>query len=225
MFYTYYHTRNDSQKPFYVGKGSGGRAYDSDRNRHWLNIVKKHSHTVHIAAEWPTENEAFEHERFLILCFKDMGIELCNKTSGGEGTVGWVPTAENRAVTSAVTKARWTDPEYKKRVVEAMRTAMAKEGASDRRIAALKKSIAKPEVKAKYSAAQKKLWSSPEHRAKLLKSRQQSSAVANAKELRLEKSAASMRTPEARERASRLAKARWATPEFREMMKLKRSGK
>ena len=97
-FYTYFHTRNDTGKPFYVGKGKGRRAHDiTSRNRHWSSIVKKHGHSVHIAAEWPTETEAFEHEKFLILCFKDTGLTLANATDGGEGWSGATHTDEYKS--------------------------------------------------------------------------------------------------------------------------------
>lgn len=99
MYYTYFHTRNDTAKVFYVGKGKikHKRAYDMGRNPHWNAIVAKHGHTVHIAAHWETEEEAFEHEKFLILCFKDMGIALTNYTLGGDGVSGLKHSSKTRA--------------------------------------------------------------------------------------------------------------------------------
>lgn len=95
-FYTYFHTRNDTGKVFYVGKGKGRRAHQSSRNHHWHNIVAKHGYTVHFAMTGLSEAEAFEHERFLILCFKDMGIKLTNMTNGGEGASGYIQPPEVR---------------------------------------------------------------------------------------------------------------------------------
>lgn len=92
MFYTYFHTRNDTGAVFYVGKGKGARAHSNKRNVLWKRISEKHGHTVHIASRWPTETEAFEHEKFLIACFKDMGTPLANMTDGGEGVSGFVLT-------------------------------------------------------------------------------------------------------------------------------------
>ena len=41
-FYVYEHWRFDTNKPFYVGKGSGNRAYQSiGRNYYWYNVVKE----------------------------------------------------------------------------------------------------------------------------------------------------------------------------------------
>lgn len=85
-YYTYAHFTKDTKKLFYIGKGSNRRAWQtSSRNRYWTNVVKKHGRTVEILAEWATEEEAFEHERFLISCFE---MQLVNLTDGGEGTSG-----------------------------------------------------------------------------------------------------------------------------------------
>lgn len=94
-FYTYFHTRNDTGAVFYVGKGKGSRAHKQWRNPHWNNVDAKCGHTVHIAMNRLTEAEAFEHEKFLILCFKDMGIPLTNMTDGGDGTSGYVQSIEH----------------------------------------------------------------------------------------------------------------------------------
>ena len=104
-FYTYFHTRNDSGAVFNIGKGKGTRLDDkSCRNQHWQNIVAKHGHSSHIAARWPTEAEAFEHEKFLIACFKGLGAPLCNQTDGGDG----VPmTAEIRSKLQDASAIRW----------------------------------------------------------------------------------------------------------------------
>ena len=42
-FYVYEHWRPDINMPFYVGKGSGNRAFrlKKNRNRHFRNIVSK----------------------------------------------------------------------------------------------------------------------------------------------------------------------------------------
>jgi hypothetical protein len=105
MFYTYAHFRPDG-RVFYIGKGSGNRYLDVGRNTYWNNVVTKEGgFTAEILAEWPTEKEAFEHEVFLIKCFKDLGFKLCNLTDGGEGPSGAVVGPETRAKLSASTKA------------------------------------------------------------------------------------------------------------------------
>lgn len=97
MFYTYIHFRKDDSKPFYVGKGSGNRHLSKvGRNSHWKNIVNKHGFDSKIMASWECEQDAFEHERFLISCFKDIGIKLVNLTDGGEGASGAIRTSEQK---------------------------------------------------------------------------------------------------------------------------------
>jgi hypothetical protein len=95
VFYTYAHYTPEGRL-FYIGKGNGYRAYSKHRkNQHWKNIVAKYGQPkVEILANWDTEEEALSHEVLLIECFRDMGYKLCNKTNGGEGTVGYKHTPE-----------------------------------------------------------------------------------------------------------------------------------
>lgn len=97
MFYTYIHSFPHG-KVFYVGKGIKSRAFStSDRSLKWKSLVKKQGgFSSQILAEWKTEEEAFEHEKFLIACFKDMGYELVNQTSGGKGVTDYCQTKELR---------------------------------------------------------------------------------------------------------------------------------
>ena len=88
MFYTYAHFKPDG-RAFYIGKGSRNRHLSSSRGSHWKNIVAKEGgFRSEILAFWPSESEAFEHEKFLIKCFRELGFKLCNLTDGGEGTAG-----------------------------------------------------------------------------------------------------------------------------------------
>lgn len=96
MFYTYAHFRPDG-RIFYIGKGSGNRHLSLSRGAYWKNIVAKEGgFSSEILARWSSEKEAFEHEKFLIKCFKDLGFELCNLTDGGEGTSGITFSEEQR---------------------------------------------------------------------------------------------------------------------------------
>lgn len=97
-FYTYFHTRNDTDSVFYIGKGQRKRAYKTScRSTLWKRIVAKHGYSVHIASWWETEKEAFEHEILLIACFRDLGINICNMTDGGDGISGYIQSPESRA--------------------------------------------------------------------------------------------------------------------------------
>jgi len=48
-FYVYRHIRLDNNRPFYVGKGSGRRAFiKTDRNDYWNKIVNKVNYKIEI---------------------------------------------------------------------------------------------------------------------------------------------------------------------------------
>jgi len=94
--YTYSHNKPDGT-PFYIGKGIGRRAYSKNRNEYWKRIVAKYGYEVQILAHWNTEKESLDHEVLLIACMKDMGIELCNLTDGGEGANGYKHKEEHKA--------------------------------------------------------------------------------------------------------------------------------
>ena len=93
--YTYAHSKLDGTI-FYIGKGIGRRAYSKNRNDYWKRIVAKYGYEVQIFAYWDTEEEALYHEVLLISCMKDMKIELCNLTDGGEGATGYKHTNEHK---------------------------------------------------------------------------------------------------------------------------------
>ena len=105
--YTYAHYKPDGSI-FYIGKGSGDRAYRTNhRNRYWKHIVAKHgSYTVNILAKWKTHEEALSHEVLLISCFKDMGYKLANLSDGGEGNSGYKATPETLTKMSASAKGK-----------------------------------------------------------------------------------------------------------------------
>lgn len=97
-FYVYEHIRLDTMKPFYVGKGSGTRAYKKQgRNKYWHNIVRKHGHVIRIIAENLDEKLAFLVEMEKIDQLRRFGISLTNMTAGGEGMSGYVQSAETIA--------------------------------------------------------------------------------------------------------------------------------
>ena len=81
-FYTYLYLREDGT-PFYVGKGSGERAFQSRKQhrppRNPENILIQ---------EFPTEEDAFAAEMFLISYYgrKDIGTGILqNRAAGGVG--------------------------------------------------------------------------------------------------------------------------------------------
>ena len=110
--------------PFYVGKGSGDRVLDHERNSRLhvgnklkMNIIKnikksKEEVVKKIILKTNDEGVAFNKERELIKYYgrKDLntGI-LCNLTSGGNGVNSASITSEWRKNQSEVKKAMWCD--------------------------------------------------------------------------------------------------------------------
>ncbi|MBP9758737.1 hypothetical protein KBD45_03505 [Candidatus Dojkabacteria bacterium] len=87
-FYIYFHINPLKNEVFYVGKGSGRRAYKKyDRSELWNNIVNKYGLIVNIIEEGITNKEALELEKFYINKIGRRDLELgplVNHTDGGE---------------------------------------------------------------------------------------------------------------------------------------------
>lgn len=93
-FYVYEHWRLDRDECFYVGKGSGGRAYNmNNRNAHHRAIMGKLSREgsgmeVRMVATGLTEDDAFSLEIERIAFWREAGADLANHSNGGEGKTG-----------------------------------------------------------------------------------------------------------------------------------------
>lgn len=89
-FYVYLHRRATNNEIFYVGKGSGNRAwYLKDRNPHWRNVAAKNGVIVDVLQENMSEACAFTLEKITIRRFEGCG--LTNVCSGGQGPSGRKP--------------------------------------------------------------------------------------------------------------------------------------
>lgn len=179
VFYTYAHYRATAPErgPFYIGKGKGPRAWKTSgtgRNLYWQRIIKKYGLLVEIIAVWPTEQEALDHEVFLIECFRHLGTGLVNMTDGGEGLTN--PSPEVTHKIRARTLEQWSDPAQRAAMIAARSTveALAKKsaslkrafsapGSSGRRSASLKAAKNTPEARERHLAATQ----SPEYRARM----------------------------------------------------------
>lgn len=91
-FYTYVHC-NEKDIPFYVGKGTKLRAYDTKaRGKIWKDYTKKHPFNLFKTRIYycDSEAQAFELEKELICLLRSqMGLWLANATDGGEGIAGY----------------------------------------------------------------------------------------------------------------------------------------
>jgi hypothetical protein len=119
MYYTYGHYTKDTQSLFYIGKGKGKRCFSLvGRNNWWKRKVDKHGgFTVEILVKWDKEEDAFQHEKFLVSCLKD---SLVNLTEGGEGVSGYKHTAEALQKISAINKGKTFSIEHKKKISESI---------------------------------------------------------------------------------------------------------
>ena len=84
-YYTYAYLREDGT-PYYVGKGKDSRAYQ----RHPVEVPPKNR--ILFLKQNLTEEEAFNHERYMISVFGRIGLGtgiLFNKTAGGQGPSGF----------------------------------------------------------------------------------------------------------------------------------------
>jgi hypothetical protein len=127
-FYVYEHWRLDRDECFYVGKGSGRRAYSMDkRNRHHKAICNKLSREnsafeVRIVSCGLSEEEAFTLEKERIQFWKSTGVDLCNMTLGGEGTSGFRHTDKTKKIFSIKRKNAKRDPvKNKERMVKKLK--------------------------------------------------------------------------------------------------------
>jgi hypothetical protein len=94
-YYTYAYLRED-RTPYYIGKGQGNRAYR--RSKKDIKPPKDKSRIIFLKQNL-TEEEAFRHEIYMIAVFGriDLGTGiLYNRTDGGDGTSGRVPSEETR---------------------------------------------------------------------------------------------------------------------------------
>ncbi len=109
-FYVYTHSRPDG-RVFYVGKGSGRRAWDmapSRRSSHHRNIVRKHGlqNIVITIVEAFSHEDAFQLECEMIAQHRAEGLVLVNLTDGGNGSAGH---ELNPAQEAALAKGRGKD--------------------------------------------------------------------------------------------------------------------
>jgi hypothetical protein len=95
-FYTYAYLRDDGS-PYYIGKGSGKRAW----TRHPGCAATKPADRskILILKKGLTEEEAFQHERYMIYVFgrRDLGTGILrNQTNGGTGDLGLTDATRQR---------------------------------------------------------------------------------------------------------------------------------
>jgi hypothetical protein len=123
MYYTYAYLRED-KTPYYIGKGSGRRAYSFN---HRINVPPKDR--ILILKRFANECDAFKHEMYMIAVLgrKDLGTGILqNLSEGGTGGAsGYVATPEvrsmrsNRMIGNKIWSGRTHDKEAREKVSKA----------------------------------------------------------------------------------------------------------
>ena len=120
--YVYCHMKPTDGSIFYIGKGTGNRAFISGRrNAHWKNTVAKHGGFIpKILAAGLTHEEAYNFERRIVVGLRlQHGVKLANLTDGGDG--GFNPSTETREKMRDKKLGRKLTEEHKNKIAEANR--------------------------------------------------------------------------------------------------------
>jgi hypothetical protein len=171
-FYTYAHSKPNGSL-FYIGKGQKDRAYTyGNRSEYWKRIVNKHGNpTVQILAYWKTAEEAYDHEKLLISCFRDMGYQLANLSDGGEGAAGTRHTQETKDYLRKINLERVLTEEQRIKISEAGKRKKLSEEARKKISIGNTGKVRSTEHRAAISARQKGQKHSPEHIKKRISAR------------------------------------------------------
>jgi hypothetical protein len=170
-FYVYLHKKKTTGEVFYVGKGTGKRAYHkTKRSKFWKNIVDKHGYIVEFVEVGLQEWYAFELEQNLISYYGRRDLEegcLVNATEGGEGSSGHIWTEEMKEWRSLKTKEQFSSAEMRKKASDAKKGKKLSQKAKEQSVKVLNQYREK--AKKAVSEMLKEKWKTPEFREKMLK--------------------------------------------------------
>ena len=164
-YYTYAYLRED-KTPYYIGKGKENRIYSKQKN---IKPPKDKSRILYLKQNL-TEEEAFKHEIYMIDVFgrKDLGTGILhNRTDGGEGSSGCIPSEETKRKLSEVNKGRIVSEETRKKISETSKGKTLSEEHIKKISEANKGHAVSEETKRKLSEAHKGNTLSEEHKRKL----------------------------------------------------------
>ena len=164
-YYTYAYLRED-KTPYYIGKGKENRIYSKQKN---IKPPKDKSRILYLKQNL-TEEEAFKHEIYMIDVFgrKDLGTGILhNRTDGGEGSSGCIPSEETKRKLSEVNKGKIVSEETRKKISETSKGKTLSEEHIKKISEANKGHAVSEETKRKLSEAHKGNTLSEEHKRKL----------------------------------------------------------
>jgi hypothetical protein len=160
-YYTYAYLRKD-KTPYYIGKGKGNRIYDK---RKTTKPPKDKSKIIFLKQNL-TEEEAFNHEIYMIDVFGriDLGTGILhNRTNGGEGASGCIPSDETRKRMSEAGKVKIFSEEHKRKISEANKRRIVSEETRKK----MSERIRSEETRKRMSEAGKVKIFSEEHKRKI----------------------------------------------------------
>jgi hypothetical protein len=171
--YAYLRTRDStngkSGTPYYIGKGCGDRAYDS---HHRVGPPKDRTNIIFLG--WNLlEDHAFEAEKHFIRYYGriDSGTGcLGNLTDGGEGSSGWVMSAESRRKHSERLRGRTITEEHRRKISESKKGKKRSAYSNEHRrklSEAGRRRIPSSETRRKLSESSKAMWQEPDVRRKM----------------------------------------------------------
>lgn len=164
-YYVYTHTRLDTREVFYVGKGTGKRAWEKrGRNVRWRRIANKAGYEVSVVENGLAEWYAFEREKDYIILHS---ATVCNMTDGGEGTSGCVPSEEARRNMSIASTGRLHSEEAKKKMSEYAKSRTYSEETRKKLSDAAKRKVVSQETREKLRIASTGQRHSAEVRARI----------------------------------------------------------
>lgn len=156
MHHVYVDYRADLNTPFYVGKGNDDRVADfKNRNVIWRRIVRKHGVRREIVLTLENDHDTILSEEIrLIRELKTRDYRGgSNLTDGGEGSLGWNPTAETRKHMREAKLGKKLPIEH----VSKMLSSRKEHYASDKGIA----------TREALSVASQNMWKDPSHRQRM----------------------------------------------------------
>ena len=200
-FLVYEHWRPDKGVCFYVGKGKPKRSKQFQRNQHYDRVVAKLRRAgleveVRIIASGRTEQQAFDIEIERIKFWRDGGVEITNKTAGGDGSSGYRFTPEQKEKIRTKATGRIFSAEARRKMSESRRgqkrssetrekmsaaakraqpaarkAACATEQGRRRMVEMARAAASDPTMRAKRSANAKQLWADPGYRRRVMEAR------------------------------------------------------
>ena len=117
-YYTYAYLRED-RTPYYIGKGTGNRAYVSHKRKNQADFKPKSLNQIVILKYFEYEKDAYKHEKYLIFLYglKINNGFLINMTNGGDGG-GHIKYSDEEKADAYYKKHRERVERYRERRLE-----------------------------------------------------------------------------------------------------------